>query len=88
MKHVFNNKDPRRLQPLVDHIVEQFMTVDFNGDSSFDAVKVLAFFRSFYDEMGWKFVAWTEDVLARCWPELEGEHEDVRMTILYGESAL
>lgn len=77
LEYVFFNKDPRRLQPLVDYIVDQFNTVDFNAESTSDVVKVLCFFRAFYEELNWKFTAWTDDVLRRVWPEISSEHDDV-----------
>ncbi|KAI0651592.1 hypothetical protein C8Q79DRAFT_934115 [Trametes meyenii] len=76
-EHVFYNKDPRRLQPIVDHIMEQFKVVDFNGESTFEIIQVLCFFRAFYEQLGVKFTPWVEDVLERCWAELKCEHEDV-----------
>ncbi|KAG6869175.1 hypothetical protein C0993_012274 [Termitomyces sp. T159_Od127] len=43
---------------------------------TFDGVKVLALFRAFYEELGRKFDAWTEDTLARTWAEISSEHDD------------
>ncbi|KAF7789227.1 hypothetical protein EIP86_000168 [Pleurotus ostreatoroseus] len=77
LEHTFFNKDPRRVQPLVDYLIEEFNTVDFNAESTFDVVKVLCFFRAFYEELNWKFSAWTDEVLRRCWPEIASEHDDV-----------
>jgi proteasome activator subunit 4 len=62
---------------LVDYVVNEFNSLDFNGESSFDVVKALSLFRSFYAQMGWKFFAWTDNVVNRCWPEIHGEHDDV-----------
>ncbi|KAI0359128.1 hypothetical protein OH77DRAFT_1473765 [Trametes cingulata] len=76
-EHVFYNKDPRRLQPIVDRIMEEFRTVDFNGESTFEIIQVLCFFRAFYEQLGLKFTPWVEEVLDRCWAELKCEHEDV-----------
>ncbi|KAI0768547.1 hypothetical protein BD413DRAFT_614418 [Trametes elegans] len=76
-EHVFYNKDPRRLQPIVDYIMEEFKTVDFNGESTFEIIQVLCFFRAFYEQLGIKFTPWVEDVLERCWSQLKCEHEDV-----------
>jgi hypothetical protein len=59
--------------------MEEFQTVDFNAETTFDVVKVLSFFRAFYEEMDWKFSAWSDDVLRRCWTEIHSEHDDVRM---------
>ncbi|KAI1797633.1 hypothetical protein LXA43DRAFT_1126323 [Ganoderma leucocontextum] len=76
-EHVFYNKDPRRLQPLVDLIMDEFGTVDFNGESTFEIIQVLCFFRAFYEQLSAKFTPWVEDALDRCWAELKCEHEDV-----------
>lgn len=78
LDYMFHHKDPRRLIPLVNHVMEQFYDTDFNGESSLDSVKVLSLFHSFYSEMGWKFMPWADDVLKRFWPEVHSEHDDVR----------
>ena len=77
IQHMFFNKDPRRMQPLVDYLVKEFHAVDFNAESTFDVVKVLCFFRAFYEEMNRKFTVWADEVLKRCWPEISSEHDDV-----------
>lgn len=78
LEYVFFNKDPRRLQPMVDHIVDDFKNVDFNGESTHEIVEVLCFFRAFYEELGLKFVPWVEETVTRCWEELSRtEHDDV-----------
>ena len=66
---------------MVDYLVEEFNAVDFNAESTFDVVKVLCFFRAFYEELNWKFSAWTDEVLRRCWPEIASEHDDVRISM-------
>ncbi len=76
-QYSFYNKDPRRMQPMVDYLFEKFNSVDFNAESTFDVVKVLSFFRAFYEELSWKFAPWTDEVLRRCWPEISSEHDDV-----------
>lgn len=65
------------MQPLVDQIMEQFHTVDFNGESTFEIIQVLCFFRAFYEQLSVKFTPWVEGALDRCWAELKCEHEDV-----------
>lgn len=62
--------------------MNEFNQVDFNAESTSDVVKVLCFFRAFYEEMNWKFTAWTDDVLRRCWPEIGSEHDDVSTSVL------
>ncbi|KAM5538277.1 hypothetical protein V8D89_008164 [Ganoderma adspersum] len=76
-EHVFYNKDPRRVQPLVDLIIDEFRTVDFNGESTFEIIQVLCFFRAFYEQLSVKFTPWVEGALSRCWAELKCEHDDV-----------
>ncbi|KZT19390.1 hypothetical protein NEOLEDRAFT_1142177 [Neolentinus lepideus HHB14362 ss-1] len=78
LEYIFYNKDPRRVQPLVDYLLDEYRLIDYNGESSFDAVKTLCFFRAFYEELNWKFWPWTEDTLRLCWPEISSEHDDVR----------
>ncbi|KAL4069445.1 hypothetical protein J3A83DRAFT_4095440 [Scleroderma citrinum] len=78
LEYMFHHKDPRRLIPLVNHVMEEFNLMDFNGESALDSVKVLSLFRAFYTGMGWKFVPWADDVLKRFWPEVHSEHDDVR----------
>jgi proteasome activator subunit 4 len=74
---MFYNEDPRRLQPLVDFIMNEFHSMDFNGESSFDAVKVLSLFRSLCEGLNWKFSAWIDEVIDRCWPQIQSEHDEV-----------
>jgi proteasome activator subunit 4 len=81
VQYMFFNRDPRRVQPLVDFVVGQFHTADWNTESSFDASRALLAFRAFYEHMGWKAAAWMPDALARAWPELAGEHDEVRAYI-------
>lgn len=76
---MFHKKDPRRLQPLVDLLIDDFKSLDFNAELSFDVIKVLSVFRAFYEELGCKFSAWADEVLERCWPEIHGDHDDVSL---------
>jgi proteasome activator subunit 4 len=77
LQYMFHHKDPRRLQPLVEHIVEQFNSMDYNGPSSLESIKVLALFRAFYTELGWKFTSWSDSTMERFWREVHSEHDDV-----------
>lgn len=83
---MFYNEDPRRLQPLVDFIMNAFHTMDFNGESSFDALKVLSLFTAVYEELNWKFSAWTDEVLDRYWPQIHSEHDDVSHVVLRNDT--
>jgi len=62
----------------MDYFMEEFKTTDYNGESSFDAIRTLSLFRGLYEELNWKFSPWIDEVIDRCWPEISGEHEDVR----------
>ncbi|KAF9056646.1 hypothetical protein BJ165DRAFT_1522537 [Panaeolus papilionaceus] len=81
LEYIFYHKDPRRVQPLVDYLVKAFSHLDFNAELSFDVVKVIALFRAFFEEMGRKFVPWTNDMVERSWKEVCSEHDDVRAFI-------
>ncbi|KAI5124439.1 hypothetical protein M0805_008323 [Coniferiporia weirii] len=81
LEYMFFSRDPRRIQPLVDHIMESFKTCDFNGELSFNAVKVASFTRAFYEELGWRSSAWMDEILDRYWLELNNEHDEVRAYI-------
>lgn len=74
---MFTNKDPRRVQPLVDQIVKDFHTCDFNSETTSDTVKTLCYYRAFYEQLGWKSFAWVDETLRRYWRDLTCEHEDV-----------
>ncbi|KAG5652289.1 hypothetical protein H0H81_005549 [Sphagnurus paluster] len=80
-EYIFYRTDPRRVQPLVDYIVNEFKNIDFNAEMTFDGVKVLSLFRAFYEELGRKFTAWADDALARSWSEITSEHDDLRAYI-------
>ncbi|RXW16590.1 hypothetical protein EST38_g9267 [Candolleomyces aberdarensis] len=81
LEYLFYHKDPRRVQPLVDFVWKAFQTMDYNPEMSFDAVKVIALFRSFYEELGRKFVCWVDETVKRTWTEIHNEHDDVRAFI-------
>ncbi|KAG9011119.1 hypothetical protein FRB94_009262 [Tulasnella sp. JGI-2019a] len=77
LEYVFTNKDPRRLQPLMDWIVNQGLSMDFNAESSFEAVKIMCFVRCLVDTLGWRFAAWTPDFLALYWDNIGSDHDEV-----------
>jgi len=91
-QYIFYKRDPRRAQPLVDYLCEEFHSMDYNGESSFDAIRTLSLFRAFYEELNWKFSAWADETIARCWPEICSEHDDVSLhqhhTLLGSKSPL
>ncbi|KAK1232607.1 Proteasome activator BLM10 [Marasmius sp. AFHP31] len=78
LEYLFYKRDPRRVQPLFDHILELFKTLDYNTELSFDAVKILSLFRACYEQLGRKISAWIDEIVERCWLEIHSEHEDVR----------
>ncbi|KAJ3917772.1 hypothetical protein F5877DRAFT_79643 [Lentinula edodes] len=81
LEYIFYKTDPRRVQPLVDYLFELFETADLNTELSFDAIKFLSLFRSCYEELGWKSLAWLDDAVDRYWRELHSDHDDVRSYI-------
>ncbi|KAF7339921.1 Membrane protein [Mycena venus] len=82
LEYLFHSKDPRRLQPLVDHLMNLWATMDYQPELAFDATKIFSVFKALYEELNWKFTAWTDGVVERCWDQLIiNEHEDVRAFI-------
>lgn len=80
-EYVFFRKDPRRVQVLVDQVLSEFKSLDFNSELSFDVIKTLSLFRAWYEGMGWKAAPWVDECLDRYWAELHSEHDDVRAYI-------
>ncbi|KAF9270499.1 ARM repeat-containing protein [Marasmius fiardii PR-910] len=78
LEYLFYNKDPRRIQPLFDHLMELYKNLDYNTELSFDAVRILSLFRASYEQLGRKFISCVDEVVERCWSEIHSEHEDVR----------
>ncbi|KAF9568562.1 hypothetical protein CPC08DRAFT_679680 [Agrocybe pediades] len=81
LEYIFYHKDPRRVQPLVDFLVKTFINLDFNAELSFDAVKIIALYRAFFEDQGRRFTAWVDQTVERSWSEIYSEHEDVRAFI-------
>jgi proteasome activator subunit 4 len=81
LEYIFHNKDPRRVQALVDYLWKEYQELDFNAELAFDAVKVLSLFRAFYEELGRKFSPWGDDAIERCWKEINSDHDEVRAMI-------
>jgi proteasome activator subunit 4 len=71
------HKDPRRIQPLMDFLMDAFTHLDFNAELSFDAVKVISLYSAVFEGLGRKFSPWTDDMVERSWAEIHGEHDDV-----------
>jgi proteasome activator subunit 4 len=80
---VFARRDPRRLQPLADHVIDTFKKSSFNSESSFEALKVLNMFRVLYLELSTKFRPWLDETMNHFWPEIQGEHDDVCFSFLF-----
>ncbi|KAF8226105.1 hypothetical protein L208DRAFT_1425249 [Tricholoma matsutake] len=78
LEYIFYHTDPRRVQPLVDYIFQAFICLDYNAEMAFDATKVLSLFRACYEQLGRKFLPWTDDVISQCWTEIDSEHDEVR----------
>lgn len=69
------------MQPLVDYLLKDFFSMDFNPELSFDVVKKLSLFRALYEELGYGFLPWADEVMDRCWFEIHSDHEEVRAYI-------
>ncbi|KAK7064490.1 membrane protein [Favolaschia claudopus] len=80
--YLFHSKDPRRLQPLMDHIMNLWTNMDFQPELAFDATKIFSIFTALYEALNWKFTAWIDEVVEKCWAQLAiNEHADVRTCI-------
>jgi hypothetical protein len=62
---------------MVDCIVAAFRSLDYNTEMAFDAVKIATLYRAFYEDLGRKFMAWTDETVERSWAEIASEHDDV-----------
>ncbi|KZT40114.1 hypothetical protein SISSUDRAFT_983884 [Sistotremastrum suecicum HHB10207 ss-3] len=78
LEYIIENKDPRRVQPLIDYLVNQFSEMDCNGESSFNAVRIGCYFRCLSEELLWRFRPWSEIVISKYWPEIACDHDEVR----------
>lgn len=65
--------------------MKSLRTMDYNPEMSFDATKTMSLFRSFYEELGRKFIPWTDEVIAKSWHEISNEHDDVRSSQIIDE---
>ncbi|KAJ7630634.1 hypothetical protein FB45DRAFT_1027837 [Roridomyces roridus] len=65
LEYISYNKDPRRLQPLVDHLMNIWMDLDYQPELAFDTTKLLSVLKGFAETINWKFTAWTDEVVAR-----------------------
>ena len=74
---MFYRKDPRRVWPLLDFLIKEFKETDLNGESSFDALKILELVKGVYLELKSKFNPWLDEILERMWPEIYSDHDDV-----------
>ncbi|KAH9982676.1 hypothetical protein BGW80DRAFT_1433981 [Lactifluus volemus] len=81
LEYIFYRRDPRRYQALINYLVQEFYSTDYNGESSLNAVKALCFFRAFYEEQNRKFSPWVDQAIDRVWAELSSEHDEVRAYI-------
>ena len=62
----------------MDYVLTSFKACNFNGELSLSSVKVAAFLRAFYEELGWRSNAWMDEILDRYWTELNSDHDEVR----------
>jgi proteasome activator subunit 4 len=81
-QYIFYRRDPRRYQALIDYLVQEFYSTDYNGESSLNAVKALCFFRAFYEEQNRKFSPWVDKAIDRVWAELSSEHDEASQLLI------
>lgn len=72
-------RDPRRLQPLVDFIIQRAHDADLNGGSAFALNKSLTFMHSLMRCMSWRFDAWSEQLSSEYFDALGNDYAEVRL---------
>ncbi|KAG8908485.1 hypothetical protein FRB99_005843 [Tulasnella sp. 403] len=87
LEYIFINRDPRRVQPLIQWLVQKGLSLEFNAESSFEPIKIAFFMRALIETLGWRFAAWTPAFLELYWKEIGGEHDEVLSYIADGLSA-
>lgn len=81
LEYTLGNRDPRRSQPIIDFIVSENRTMEYNQELSFDAVRICCFTQAMAEALGWRFQPWIQPVLQRHWQELASDHDEVRAYI-------
>ncbi|KAG8998807.1 hypothetical protein FRB90_012229 [Tulasnella sp. 427] len=77
IEYMLLERDPRRVQPLVDWLVKKGLSIDFNSESSFEPIKMTFFVRTMIDTLGWRFAPWTPAFLKLYWNQIGCEHDEV-----------
>ncbi|KAG8915861.1 hypothetical protein FRC00_010752 [Tulasnella sp. 408] len=77
LEYILSNRDPRRVQPLVDWLVKKGLSVDFNSESSFEPIKMTFFIRTMIESLGWRFAPWAPAFLKVYWSQIGCEHDEV-----------
>lgn len=62
-EHVFFQRDPRRLQPLADFVLEVGRSADYANGSAFEIKKAAVTLSSMIRCLGWMFEPWTDEFI-------------------------
>ena len=62
-EHVFFQRDPRRLQPLADYLLEVGRSVDYANGSAFEIKKATSMVSSLIRCLGWRFEPWADEFI-------------------------
>jgi proteasome activator subunit 4 len=65
-EHVLFQRDPRRVQPLVDYLLEVGRSVDYANGSAFELKKAVSMTSSLVRCFGWRFEPWADEFIDIC----------------------
>lgn len=80
-EYILHEQDPRRFKPIVDFVMENALSADFQGDSAFNLARRAHLARSFFRCIRWRGRAWSPDIAALCFRSLDCPYAEVRNVI-------
>jgi proteasome activator subunit 4 len=78
-EHTLYQRDPRRMQPMVDYLLEVGQSVDYTQDSAFELKKATALSSSLMRCLAWRFEPWADDFVKLYFgPAISSDYVDIR----------
>lgn len=74
----FFKRDPRRLQPMVDFVLETARSADLSAGSAFGITKALTFLNSLMRCLSWGFEPWTGNMKEEFFAALDNDYAEIR----------
>ncbi|KLO18849.1 hypothetical protein SCHPADRAFT_819201 [Schizopora paradoxa] len=81
--YIFKDRDPRRIQPLLNYVVEMFEACDFNSQFPFHVEVPATFIIATMTAIGWRSEPWLEKIVNQYWLGLKAEHGIIRNHIAH-----